>query len=296
MKSHRDRTTAAFRVRHVPAIALWLAAPCLVPDTAFGWGLAAHRIVTEAAVEKVPADAAAYFRKMSARLSDASLEPDTVLRAQDPNTEGRRHYINLDALAAYPFETIPREYEDAQSLYGEHKLKKEGLLPWRIAGVLKDLTAAMRRKDAHSVATQAGYLAHYVADSRQPLHLTMNHDGEATCNQGVHQAFESEMIERSAARYRDAVRRSRATVAAVERPLRALFAQMRDDFPLAERILEADTAAMLALKRDGKDYWEELERRAGPVAERQLAASAASVASFWYTAWLEAGKPVPPSP
>jgi len=263
----------------------------------FSWGLLAHRIVTEAAAERMPSDLAPYFRKISPRLQDFSLEPDTVLRAREKGDgEAPRHFINLDAYEPFPFTGIPREYERAQERYGEAAVRKNGILPWRIAGVLKDLTAAMRSRDPREIARQAGYLSHYVGDSYQPLHLTVHHDGQDSCNLGIHHAFESTMIERQAARFRDAVRRGRGTAGAIESPVLFLFNEMREQYALVARILEADTAALHGLKGEGKDYWEELDRRAGPIAERQMSAAATSVASFWYTAWLDAGKPPLPLP
>jgi hypothetical protein len=293
-----DRRRRGRGLAGVRAPVLLAAASALVPaGEARAWGLVAHRIVTEAAAEKVPPDAAPFFRRSASRLSDLSLEPDTVLRARDPDREDRRHFINLDALEpAYPAEDVPHGYEEAAGRYGEARLRREGILPWRIASVLDDLRAAMRRRDAAEVLRQAGYLSHYVADAHQPLHLTRNHDGQLTCNAEIHHAFESEMIERGAAAYRAALRASRAPAAAVDRPLATVFRWMRESYADVARILEADTAALRALKGEGKDYYAELQRLAGPVAERRLAAAAAAVASLWYTAWVDAGRPELPPP
>lgn len=264
----------------------------LSTGAAFPWGLLAHRIVTEAACGRMPPDVAPYYLGISGRVQELSLEPDTVLRARDTaGEEARRHFINLDAYEPWPFAGIPREYDDAKSRFGESRVKKNGLLPWRIGNVLRDLVASMRRKDPQGIALQSGYLSHYVADSYQPLHLTLNHDGQGSCNLGIHHAFEAEMIERQAQRYRGAVMRARGSVAAIQHPVNAVFNRMRDDYPLAARIMEADTSALHGLKNEGKDYWEELDRLAGPIAERQMSAAATAVASLWYTAWLDAGRP-----
>lgn len=263
---------------------------------AFGWGLVAHRIVTESACERMPPDVASFFVKQSGRLQEASVEPDTVLRASDPDREEKRHFINIDALETFPFEGVPHGYAEAAEKYGETRIRRQGTLPWRIAAVLDDLRAAMRRKAGREVATQAGYLSHYVGDLFQPLHLTKNYDGQLTCNAGIHHAFESEMIERSASRYRETVRKSRGAVTSVDRPGAAVFRWIQESYPLGARILEADVGALKALKGEGRDYYEELDRLAGPMAERQLSAAAAAVASLWYTAWVDAGKPALQAP
>jgi len=273
-----------------------LLAALAMPASAFGWGLTAHRIVTEAAADRVPPDAGPFFVRIKVRLQELSVEPDTVLKARDPEDEGRKHFINLDALAPFPFDGIPRPFEEAQAAFGEETIRRNGMLPWRIQTVFKDLTASMKKRDVTAIARNAGWLSHYLADAFQPLHLTKNYDGQETCGNGIHAAFEREMIERNIARYRDAIRRSRPAVAAVDHPLQTIFKRMRDTYPSIEKLLEADRAATKSLKNDGEDYWAALERGAGPIADRQLAASADAVASFWYTAWLEAGRPPLPVP
>ena len=267
----------------------------LMTGDARGWGFSAHRIVTETAVERMPPDVASFFKGSARRLSDLSLEPDTILKARDEE-EGRRHYINLDALAPHPFDAIPREYGEAQAAFGEERVRRGGTLPWRIGNVVKDLTAAMRRKNAPEILKQAGYLSHYASEAFEPFHLTKNHDGQETCNLGIHDAFESEMIERFPAAFRENVRRGRAAVTGVERPVHQVFAWMREAYPLVQRVLDADSSALKALKTEGRDYFEELNRLAGPIAERQLSMAANATASLWYTAWVDAGKPALPAP
>src|SRR6266850_7159630 len=237
----------------MPRCAILLAVFLSSTGASHAWGLLAHRIVTESAGERMPPDVAPFFKRASARLQELSLEPDTVLRARDrAGDEARRHFIDLDAYEPFPFTGIPREYDEAQDRYGDARVRRNGILPWRIASVLKDLTAAMRGKDAQEIARQAGYLSHYVADSYQPLHLTVNHDGQGSCNLGIHHAFETAMIERQAERFRDDVRRSGGAAGAIEHPLIFVFNGMRERYGLVARILEADTAALHQMKNGGK--------------------------------------------
>jgi len=249
-------------------------------------------VITESAAQRVSGPAADFFRRAGRRLSDASVEPDTILRGHDRSgEEPRSHFINLDAYEPFPFAGIPRQIEDAEARYGRDAVARNGTLPWRIAGVLKDLAGAMRRGDGARIVTNAGYLSHYVGDAYQPLHLTVHHDGEGACGEGIHRAFEAVMIERSLPRYRDAVLRGRAAVEAIDHPVAFLLDRMRESYPLAERILEADRDATRGMRKDGRDYWEELDRRAGPIAERQMTSAAATVAALWHAAWVDAGRP-----
>ncbi len=257
---------------------------------AHAWGLTGHRIVTEEAAARMPAECGAFFEAAAKALSGASLEPDSVLREKDPG-EARRHFINLDLLGDPGTVDLPRSLEEATRRFGETKLGETGTLPWRIVELLDDLERAMRGGRAAEITRTAGHLAHYAADLFQPLHLTSNHDGGKTCNHGIHDAFESEMIERRAAAYRKAVARGRTPGEALGDPAGRILEWARANARLVEEILAADTSALLALKRDRKDYFDSMDGMAGPIAERQMSGAAGAVASLWYTAWVRAGRP-----
>jgi hypothetical protein len=260
------------------------------PGEARAWGLEAHRIITGEAAERLPPDVAAFFASVAEEMTELSLEPDTVLKSRD-RKEQLSHFINLDSLDEPPFDSIPRDLEKARARFGEKRLRKNGTLPWRVHKVFRDLRSAMKRGDRERTLREAGYLAHYLGDLFQPLHLTKNYDGEETCNAGIHKAFEAEMVERRPEAYRKAVSRGEGAVEVIDPIPRRIFQWMRETYPLVDRILEADTSALSSLKREGRDYYDSMDRLAGPIAERQMSAAANAVASLWYTAWIRAGKP-----
>jgi hypothetical protein len=262
---------------------------------AAAWGLEGHRIVTVEAARRLPPDLAEFFAGESAALVELSLVPDTRLRQDDP-AERPRHYINVEEYDEPPFEQIPREREKAEARYGKQAMDRSGTLPWRILDVFRDLRSAMRNGKSDAIVQSAGYLAHYVADLFQPLHTTSNFDGRATCNHGIHEAFESEMISRRAGEYRRAVERGASSVTELRHPAESLFDWMRESRRLVNELLAADTAAIKALKSARRDYYDSMDLKAGPIAERQMSAAANALASLWYTAWIDAGRPELPRP
>ncbi len=237
----------------------------------------------------MPADSRAFFEAAADALAEASLEPD-MLKDGDPG-ERSRHYLNLDLLGEPPYEDLPRDRDEASRRYGKEKLAKAGTLPWQILEVFEDLVDAMKAGDGERITRVAGHLAHYAGDLFQPLHLTSNFDGQRSCNQGIHEAFESEMIERRAEVYREAVARGRAAAGPLDDPAGQVLSWVVENARLVDEILAADTASLRALKKERKDYFDSMDRMAGPLAERQMSAAAGAIASLWHTAWVRAGRP-----
>ncbi len=257
------------------------------------WGREGHRIITAEAARRMPADSRAFFEAAAEALARASLEPD-IFKDGDPG-ERSRHYLNLDLLGEPPYEDLPRDLDEASRRYGVERLAKAGTLPWRLLEVFGDLVDAMRAGEADRITRVAGHMAHYTGDLFQPLHLTSNFDGQKSCNQGVHEAFESEMIERRAGDYREAVARGRRAARPLDDPAGQVISWVIENARLVDEILAADTAALRALKKERKDYFDSMDRMAGPLAERQMSAAAGAIASLWHTAWIRAGRPSLPS-
>ena len=265
-------------------------------STVSAWGFVAHRIVIDNAAATLPEPLAAFYRANQKLLSDAGIEPDSLLKDREGEKEKRRHYIDLDELSRPPFRDLPFDEERARALYGDDRVDHAGLLPWRILAVLDQLREGFRSRNWSRVISRSGWLSHYVADAYQPLHTTRNHDGQETCNLGVHAAFETEMIDRLRARYRvESAPLPSFTPEVIREPRRFLFGEIFDGYTLVARILQADTEAMAAVKNRRADYYDEMERAAGPLARRQLSRAAATTASLWYTVWFQAGRPAPPA-
>ncbi len=267
----------------------------LPAPAALAWGLKGHEIVTREAVRRLPQALAPFYESAADLLVEKSCEPDTVLKNQDPE-ESRRHHINLDELGEPPFDDLPPTYEEAKERYGVERMREAGTLPYRIKKMMVELVQAMKSGEREAIVRSSGYLSHYVADAHQPLHLTSDFDGQESCNAGIHDAFESGMIERFASKYRAAIGQEDGSVTVVRDPFRRLLRHMQRAYPLVQEILDADTAALKALKTRGEDYFENLDRQAGSIAEQEFSEAANLVASLWETAWARAGKPELPEP
>src|SRR5262249_27261074 len=92
------------------------------PRAVLAWGFVAHRIIVENACVALPPGMAAFYGANLQGLSDASIEPDTLLRDREGEKEKRRHFIDLDDLSTPPFRDLPRDEEEARRLYGDERI------------------------------------------------------------------------------------------------------------------------------------------------------------------------------
>ena len=77
----------------------------------------------------------------------------------------------------------------------------------------------------------------------------------------------------------------------IEDPLEYAFDIVLDSYVYADNLLHADSKAKLDKNTYGASYLEKLFRFSGWIAVRRMSDAATATASYWYTAWLRAGKP-----
>lgn len=264
-----------------PAGCAILLALVAFPPPAHGWGLAGHKTVTDRAVRLLPTKMQGFYWENRNVLADLSIEPD--LRKDSDPAEGPRHYIDLEL---YPSD-LPKRLEDAVAKFGMKKLSKGGWVPWHTQKVYADLVAAMRRKDYPGILRLSGDLSHYVGDMHVPLHTTENYDGQLTTDTGVHARFESLLVDqfpevvpfepRPASRIVDIPSRCWAIIVASSTLVNdVLVADRKNAYP----DVELDGYSMVSARQTH-----------GPIAARRMNNAAQEVASFWYSAWVEAGRP-----
>jgi hypothetical protein len=263
------------------------------PIPAAAWAARTHRLVTDLALDILPGHCAATFREHRRELLNRSVEPDTVLREREGHREAIRHYIDLDAYMPYPFAGFPHSHRAATKRYGRRTVEERGLLPWVILRLERELESAVRRGDTGAMLQKAGYLSHYVADAYQPLHLTANHDGQKTGNDGVHQRLEVGAVDDRIEQYGSALRRHLPAVQRVTNLRQELFDGFDRTYPLVATILRADDEARQAVGPPGPLYYRRMDAALHSAIERQLGTAAGLLASIWYTA-CENARPAPP--
>lgn len=268
----------------------------------FGWGFWGHRKINEHAVYLLPPQMMSFFKAHIKYLSDHAPDPDK--RRYMIAEEGPRHYIDLDLYGEYPFPELPRRWEDAANQYTEDTLQARGIVPWHIMRVYRQLIKAFKEKNTSKILKAANDLGHYIGDAHVPLHTSHNHNGQFTNQHGIHGFWESRIPE---------------LLADTEFDFfigKAAYLNFPENF-IWERLLESARASDSVLsiekllseqftkgtkyafeERNGKivrqyasAYTKTYHDMLDKMTERRMRTAIFSVASFWFTAWVNAGQP-----
>lgn len=285
------------------AASLMLLISLLLPASkVYCWGFYAHQKINYYAVFLLPPEMMVLYKPNISFLSEHATDPDK--RRYAVPQEGPRHYIDIDHYGAYPYTLLPRSWKDAVAKFSEDSLQQHGIVPWHIQHMLYSLTDAFKQKNYCRVMQYSAEIGHYIADAHVPLHASSNHNGQLTNQKGIHGFWESRVPELLAENEFDFFIG------------KAAYIQNPGDF-IWKRVLESAAAAdtVLTYERklskqfaDDKKY--AFEDRNGKITrqyssaftvaynnilngmvERRMRQSIFAIASFWYTAWVNAGQP-----
>lgn len=274
----------------------------------FAWGMYGHQHINHAAVFALPPEMRVFFYNHIDFITEESTVPDLRKYTLNDRAEGPRHYINIEGIETIPIDSLPRIMKDARAKYDDKTLQKMGLLPWYIQEMEEKLTKAFKEKRKTEILFLAADLAHYLGDANMPLHTSLNHDGQLTNQKGIHSFFEAQLPEYFGDAYNYKVDNAvyLNDVAAATWDLIKHSNSLADSLLLIERNLKAAFPAekMFRINANGdtvknkfglatrsSEYAEAYHKALNGMVEKQLRHAIQDVANFWYTAWVNAGKP-----
>lgn len=261
----------------------------LFASTLFGWGPRAHRIVNDKAIDALPPELKTFYSNNRSYLVEHSNDADKV-PATD-RAEAVRHFIYFDKYGKYPFPLLPHNYNVARQQYGGIKLNKNGILPWYIGEYHLRLTKAFRARNWEAVKENSAWLAHYVADATDPFQLTENYNGQLSGQSGIRNRIGIHLFDR----YANFLLLRPARIEYLKDPTENAFQIGLQNYVWVDNFLLADRRSFEASHGYNEDYFERLYNEIGPVVSREISEAIENVGSYWYTAWVNAGKPaVPP--
>jgi hypothetical protein len=272
-----------------------LLALTLLPAPVQSWGYDVHRFITDRAIDLLPQAIRSFYEKHRDFIVERAIDPD-LWRTVGFEGEPPRHFLDLDAYGEYPFDALPRDYDEAVAKYGRDYVRQYGVLPWRTAEIYDQLVAAFQQvtDGSPSAADNAKYfsavLSHYVADAHVPFHAVLNYDGQLTGQHGVHSRWETQLV----ARYRPQLRLSPGPVRPVTEPRDFIFDALLESFRLTEPVLAADRRATEGRQLYDDGYFEVLFEETRSILERRLSEAIAAVASVIAGAWQQGGSPALP--
>ena len=265
------------------------------------WGFLVHKTVNQLAVYELPVGMSPFFYQNMEYLVVNAPRPD-VRRNQD-STEAPKHFIDLEDYHM-DMNKIPREWSAAVKMFGMDSLKKWGYVPFEVVYIKNKLTTAFKSGNKDSILFYAADLGHYIGDANVPLHTTNNYDGQLTNQKGLHSLWESMIPELELGNYQlnslhkatylkqpvqviwEAINRSSKLVPIMLQKEREVSAQFTEEQKFRVQIRRG---------RESKSYTTAFAK-AYAVAltssiNEQLLSSADLIADFWYTSWVDAGKP-----
>lgn len=250
-----------------------------------GWGAKGHRLVAGAPLRTLPPDLRQWYLGQEDDYTRAALEPDQW-KKEDAD-EVVRHRIFCEAFGGAT--QVPLQLAAARSQVSPWIFASSGSLPWVIAERYQRLVKAFQTRKSKAVVEASGWLCHYIADLQVPLHTTRNRDGKLTGQKGVHQRWESALLEFGVGEFKDL----RVATAPKDLP-QAVSSWLLESHALVEPLLKADRAATLAVVSGGTTQAELLWEAQQGVILQQLRRSSERTGDLLLAAWLESGKPQRP--
>jgi hypothetical protein len=280
-----DSERARKASRHGVVFSAIVAGVLLACSPGFAWGPTAHRMVNGWAVDTLPPEIRAFFQANRQFLIDHANDPDAAM-AKD-RRERELHYIYLDKYGIFPYLKLPHSFNSAVEDYGSGRVHRDGMLPWEIGKLSLQLTEALRAQKWDEAKLQAALLGHYVADAHDPLHTTQNYDGQLTGQTGLANRFEIRLVDL----YRNFFIFAPRDAPKVTDPTEHAFEMVLEAHTWADHIVLADRNALVGLPDYNEDYYDRFYSRVGSIIMRELNDAAEDAGSYWYTAWLNAGRP-----
>lgn len=161
-----------------------------------------------------------------------------------------------------------------------------------------------QRKNFSRILKNSAEIGHYIADSHVPLHANSNHNGQFTNQKGIHGFWESRVPELLAEKEFDFFI---GKAQYIDNPGEYAWARVLESAKASDSVLSMERALTKEFPPDQKYSFENrngvvirqyssaftiaFNKKLDGMIERRMRLSIASVASFWYTAWVNAGQP-----
>jgi len=268
----------------------------------FCWGFYAHKKINPHAVFLLPPEMMRFYKQHIDFLSEHAVDPDK--RRYAVEEEGPRHYIDIDHYGVYPYDSLPRNWNDAIAKYSEDTITKYGTVPWWVQIMQRRLTEAFQQKDGVRILKLSAEIGHYLGDAHVPLHACSNHNGQYTNQRGIHGFWESRVPELllkkewdlfiGKAEYikspSDFIWKRVLESAAASDTVLIYERELTNQFPADQKFAFEERAGKI-IKQYSSAFSIAYNNKLKGMVERRLRQSIYAVASFWYSAWVDAGQP-----
>ncbi len=274
----------------------------------FAWGSWGHQHINHAAVFALPDEMRPFFYNHIDYLTEEAVGPDLRKYTLNDRAEGPRHFINLEVFGVTSMDSLPSDMQQLKARFSDSVLQKAGSLPWYILQMEDKLVRAFKGKRKTEILFVAADLAHYIGDAHMPLHTSLNHDGQLTNQKGIHAFFEGQLPEYFGKNYNlhtgeakyieDISKETWHMVQASYQKADSLLSvdrRLKETFP-KEKIYKTDSNGNIIKNKfndpvHSYEYAKKYHEALNGMVERQIRGAIKETADFWFTAWVNAGKP-----
>ncbi|RXK59705.1 S1/P1 Nuclease [Lacibacter luteus] len=273
-----------------------------ISQQCFCWGFFGHRKINYLAVFLLPPEMIGFYKTHIDFLTEHSVDPDK--RRYAIPEEGPRHYIDIDHYGEYPYKDLPHNYDSAVAKFSADTVNAYGIVPWWVQTMLGRLTNAFKEKNQVKILKLSAEIGHYIADAHVPLHASHNHNGQFTNQNGIHGFWESRVPELLADKEFDFWMDKAQHI---KNPGQFMWARVLESAAAADTVLRLEKELTQTTPADQKYSFENrngitirtystsfttaYNTKLNGMVERRMRQSIFAVASFWYTAWINAGQP-----
>ncbi len=211
-----------------------------------------------------------------------------------------------------PCDTLRNYMPDAKCkgdfhVYLSDVFSAHGIVPYHLQAMQRRLTEAFRENNYPQVLRVSAELGHYIADACVPLHTTENYNGQLTDQVGIHAFWESripelfaidefdmvvggaEYIEDIPGYFWNLVLTSHKEVDHVL----LLEKELSKTYPSDKQYCYEDRLNQ-NIRTQCAEYALAYHLSMDKMVEERLRIAIKALGDAWYTAWIDAGQPVPP--
>ena len=281
---------------------------CLASSTSLIWafGIFGHEHINRAAVFSLPEPLRQFFYNHIDFITLESTIPDVRKYALGDKTENPRHFVDLENFGS--LDSLPKTMAEVKAKYDDKFIQQNGILPWYVQDVMEKLTKAFKEKKKAEILFLAADLGHYLGDANMPLHTSVNYDGQLTNQKGIHALWESKLPEIFGKDYNYKVEEAKYISDIPKETWGIIFAshklvdtlllidkKLKETFP-ADKIYLMDSTGKPKKTRYNQlifstEYTKQFHASLNGMVEKQIRNSITVTANYWYTAWVNAGKP-----
>lgn len=273
-------------------------------ESSIKWGFFGHKRINRIATFSLPPEMFGFYKEHIEYITEHAVDPDKRRYAVDG--ESQRHYIDIDHFVKKgedPFDVVPRKWKDAVEKFTEDTLQAYGIVPWHINIMKYRLQRAFENRNVDLILKYSADIGHYIGDAHVPLHTTENYNGQMTDQKGIHALWESRLVEINSENYDYFIGKAKYIKSvhsyiwgAIEQSHYAVDSVLRIE---REVTRDFDSDRKYSFEQRGNrtipvyshEFSQEYHKRMNGMVERRLRDAIATVGSFWYTAWVDAGQP-----